>query len=249
MPAASARISILDTLGGGKRVLLAVAAPAELKAVLAGLGAQHEGGLDEGGSPWRERVVAPGVGVVLTGVGKANAAGAVGHVLRSEIHAGVLSVGIAGALPPSSGDPPLSILDAVAATSCVLSDEGVQSPTGFRDLPSLGFPFGRFEGSGVPVDEGWRVVLGGVAGRSGAIATVSTCSGTDALAREVAARTGALAEGMEGAAVALVAHTLGLKSGELRVISNTTGDRDRQIWRVGEALSRLTHLIRAISSV
>ncbi len=219
-------------------MLLAVAAPAELRAVLAGLGAA-----DDGPSAWRERVVSPGVGVVLTGVGKANAAGAVGHVLRPEIHAGVLSVGIAGALPTLSGDPPLAILDAVAATACVFGDEGVQSPTEFRDLPSLGFPFGGFEGSGVPVDQEWLGELSGITGRAGAVATVSTCSGIDALARAVAARTGALAEGMEGAAVALVAHHLGVKCGELRVISNTTGDRDRQVWRVKEALAQLTHLI------
>jgi futalosine hydrolase len=48
---------------------------------------------------------------------------------------------------------------------------------------------------------------------------------------------------MEGAAVALAAVRLGLAFGELRVISNTTGDRARQQWDLKGALARLTDVI------
>ena len=44
---------------------------------------------------------------------------------------------------------------------------------------------------------------------------------------------------MEGAAIALVADTLDIRAAELRVISNSTGDRDRQVWNIREALDRL----------
>ena len=69
-----------------------------------------------------------------------------------------------------------------------------------------------------------------------------------ACAHEVARRTRAVAEAMEGAAVGFTARRLGLATGsapafaELRVISNTTGDRSRQVWDLPRALSRLEQL-------
>jgi futalosine hydrolase len=72
-----------------------------------------------------------------------------------------------------------------------------------------------------------------------AIATVSTCSGTNALAREIVTRTGAEVEAMEGAAVGLVASRLGVGFAEVRVISNTTGDRGSQQWDLPGALAAL----------
>jgi futalosine hydrolase len=47
---------------------------------------------------------------------------------------------------------------------------------------------------------------------------------------------------MEGAAVALAARRAGVRYGEVRVISNTTGDRDRQRWAIGAALAVLSDL-------
>jgi futalosine hydrolase len=77
-------------------------------------------------------------------------------------------------------------------------------------------------------------LAGALAGsRTGVIATVSTCSGTDARAAAIAQRTGAIAEAMEGAAVALAALRIGgpgFPVLEVRAISNTTGDRPRQRW-------------------
>ena len=73
----------------------------------------------------------------------------------------------------------------------------------------------------------------------GPIATVATCSGTDAAAAEVARRTGAVAEAMEGAAVVHAARRLRTRAIELRVISNTTGDRPAQRWDLTGALSAL----------
>ena len=58
---------------------------------------------------------------------------------------------------------------------------------------------------------------------SGPTATGAQCSGTEAAAREIVRRTGAVAEAMEGAAVVHAARRLGTAGIELRVISNTTG--------------------------
>ncbi|MBL8760188.1 MAG: futalosine hydrolase, partial [Phycisphaerae bacterium] len=79
--------------------------------------------------------------------------------------------------------------------------------------------------------------------RVGAIATVSVCSGTDELAAEIRSRTGAIAEGMEGAACGLVAARMGVRFAELRVVSNHTGRRDRQGWNLEGAFRRLGELL------
>ena len=58
---------------------------------------------------------------------------------------------------------------------------------------------------------------------------MSTCTGTDATARAIEARTGGAVENMEGAAVAHVAHLHGVPVGEVRGISNIVTDRDTEI--------------------
>ena len=83
---------------------------------------------------------------------------------------------------------------------------------------------------------------------TGPVATVSTCSGTDSLAAAVQTRTGAVVEAMEGAAVALVARRLDIPCGELRVVSNTTGDRPNQQWDIRGALDRLGAVIGRLAA-
>ena len=65
--------------------------------------------------------------------------------------------------------------------------------------------------------------------------TVNTCTGTDAAARAIEARTGGAVENMEGAAVAHVAHLHGVPVGEVRGISNMVTNRDTGAWRLKEA--------------
>ena len=92
---------------------------------------------------------------------------------------------------------------------------------------------------GVDADPGLLAALRGAVDGIGVIATVSTCSASDPGAREIAQRTGARAEAMEGAAVATVARTLGVAFAEVRAISNTAGDRERQRWDIASALDAL----------
>lgn len=226
----------------GTATLLVVAAPAEALAVAGAFGAPPPAG------PWELRRLTGGdrggeFDLVVSGVGKANAAGATARFADAARHGCVLSVGIAGALPGSG----LTLGEVVAAGACVYSDEGIETPDGFLDCGQMGFPLGDFAGREVPVDARVLSWLGGLVGeaggRVGRIATVSTCSGTDELARRVVERTAAIAEAMEGAAVVQVARRLGLAGGEVRAVSNTTGDRARQVWKIRAALDSLSAVL------
>lgn len=184
--------------------------------------------------------------LVLTGVGKVNAAAGVLSVIDTSCHSAVLSVGVAGSLPGSG----LEIGQVVAATASVYADEGLETDGGFQTLSQLGFPPGPFSGESIPADPQLLPWLKQVADASGPIATVSTCSGTDARAAAVRARTGAIAEAMEGAAIghALARRHPGLPFGELRAISNRTGRRDAQGWNLNLALARLSAALQALDT-
>lgn len=223
------------------RCLLVVAAPKELSAVLEGF----------------ECVIhtqpAPGVPIPLddsfdaigAGVGKASAAAATARALTTETYGSVISIGIAGSLPKKdqSGHA-LEIGQTIAAARSVFSDEGVGAPDGFIPLSEIGFaPFSNNQ-MGMDHDPALTAVLSQLTDTTGIIATVSWCSGDDGCALGVIKRTGAVAEAMEGAAVSVAAQMIdpSIRTGELRVISNTTGHRDRQQWDLDLALGRLTHL-------
>jgi futalosine hydrolase len=179
--------------------------------------------------------------VVVGGIGRTNAAAATTEaIVRDGPFDAVLNTGVAGALPGGG----LALGDVVVASSCVYAEEGLATPEGFDDLSSIGLSLGDFEGNTVPVDERLLSVLG-ERFRAGPIATVATCSGTDASAREVVRRTGAIAEAMEGAAAVHAARRLGVAGIELRTVSNTTGDRDRQAWDLGRALAALGESVRS----
>lgn len=186
--------------------------------------------------------------VVVSGIGRTNAAAATTEALlkRGPFDA-VINAGIAGALPDSE----LRIADAVVASACVYVEEGLITSRGFGDMAAMGLSLGDFEGNTVPVDEVLLEKLSEVF-PIGPIATVATCSGTDAAAAEVVRRTGAVAEAMEGAAVVHAARRLRVPAIELRVISNTTGDRAKQMWDMDGAFKALGlavgQAIRAFSS-
>lgn len=175
-----------------------------------------------------------GVVTVAGGIGRTNAAAATTEAILRHGPRAVLSVGVAGVLPGSE----LALGEIVVASRCVYVEEGLVTPAGFADMRGLGFPLGDFEGNAVPVSETLLARLGSI-GRTGAIATVATCSGTDDAAREVVRRTSAIAEAMEGAAVVHAARRLGVPAIEIRAISNTTGDRERQRWDLSLACDAL----------
>jgi futalosine hydrolase len=235
----------LDAILAGRRALLVVAVDAEANAIRRGLGLP-----DHPHAPWSRTEINECFDLVVTGVGKSNAAGGTARTLDPIRHAAVLNLGIAGALPRESA-PPLPIGSTIAATRSILADEGMLAPSGFASLAQMGFaPIASAEhgsdGMSVTVHGPLLDALAPLVDATGPIATVSTCSANDGLAHDTAQRTGALAEAMEGAAVGTVALALGVPFLELRAISNTTGDRERQEWNIRaafDALSRVASML------
>ncbi len=183
--------------------------------------------------------------LVVSGIGRTNAAAATTEaIIRDGPFGLVVCAGVAGVLPEGG----LSIAETVVATACVYFEEGVMTPGGFENIAAMGFALGDFEGNVVPVDTEALSRLGDHF-RRGPIATIATCSGSDEAAREVVQRTGAVAEAMEGAAVVHAAHRLGIGALELRTISNTTGNRPQQVWRLDDALAALGPAVREMARI
>jgi len=233
-----------------------VAARAEAEAVIRGLERASGGGVGErvrfhGDVDWRARPVGERFDLVLSGVGKANAAGAVARVFVAPRHGGVLSIGFGG------GFNGLNPGDAVVASESLYGDEGAIRPAGWETAAAFGFPAGAGIGEaaslagggmGVRSDEELVAALRHAADAAdltchvGPVATVSTCSGVGDLADRVRERTGAAAEAMEGAAVGLTAKRLDPEAlfAECRIISNHVGPDPR--WDAEAALAGLERL-------
>jgi futalosine hydrolase len=169
----------------------------------------------------------PSIEIVRMGVGPVNAAHAVTLAIATNKPTQILVCGIGGAYPASG----LGVGDVVCADVEVYGDLGAQSPSGFLDMRTLGFPvvdaktplFNEIPMQLFPLKHRVRFI------------TVSTCTGTESDARAIELRTGGAVENMEGAAVAHVAHLHGVPVGEVRGISNTVTNRDTKSWRIRDA--------------
>lgn len=207
-------------------LVLLMPTPREYAAVAGALGAPLEV------EPWQV-TRAGGFALAMCGIGKANAAGAVAAILSGlDRPRGFICLGVAGSLPGS----PAAIGDAVLASPSLFLDEGVQTGEGLITCEQLGFPIGP-EGGVIAPDQGLEAILAPLSDHTGPIGTVSSCAGTDDLARRRGRH--AIAEAMEGAAAGLAAWRLGAPFAELRAISNTTGARENQIWDLERAMTRL----------
>lgn len=244
-----------------------VAAPKEARAVARGIA-----GREVEPDHWALTPMGERFDLLLSGVGKSNAAGATARAIDLARHTGVINLGIAGVLAATivedgcavvaegectvssrASARPLEIGGVVVASESVFADEGSATPDGFIDIGRLGFPpiarGSALASVSVPGDEMLVRALVREFPLCAPVATVSTCSGTDAAAREVSRRTGAAAEAMEGAAVGLAAWRIGgfaLPFVEVRVISNTTGDRPVQRWDLKLAFERLAEVAAAL---
>jgi len=197
----------------------------------------------KGGAEFR---VSPSVWVLQTGIGKANAAARVAHTLARTKVQRVINLGVAGSLPGSG----LDLGQAVLASRSIFADEGVDTPNGFLDCKAMGFPiYQDDDGTGISPDQELLASLQVLGLSEVVVATVSTCSGRDELATRIRRRTGASAEAMEGAAVMLACKHAGVPAAEIRIISNTTGDRESQTWDIGLAMTRLGAIAHQLSDI
>ena len=169
----------------------------------------------------------PELRIIVTGVGPVNAAHALTMAIAERRPDRVINIGIGGAYPLSG----LAIGDVACASEEVYGDLGAQSPTGFLDMRSLGFPV---IGGDLPIFNEIPLQIFPVTRRVRFV-TVSTCTGTEDSARAIEARTGGAVENMEGAAIAHVAHLHRIPVGEVRGISNIVTNRDKKSWRLEDA--------------
>jgi len=191
---------------------------------------------------------------IATGVGKTNAAHGMTLVLERLAPSGVLSFGVAGAFPESG----LHVGDLALATAEIYGDEGSFSPSGWLSTRELGFPLAQARGAPCynefPIDP-QRVGMAsriladaGDAPRRGRFVTVSSCSGTNARAAEVAERFAVIAETMEGAAHAHVAAMRDMAFLEVRGISNVVEDRDPSRWNLSAATGIAAKAARTLAA-
>ncbi|MYX76202.1 futalosine hydrolase, partial [Streptomyces sp. SID3915] len=153
----------------------------------------------------------------------------------------VVSAGIGGGFAPAA---PVGSL--VVASAIVAADLGAETPDGFVPVTGLGFGRDLF----VPPAALVREVAEATGAVRGRVLTVSTVTGSAArTAALLAAHPGAVAEAMEGFGVAEAADRLGVPVLELRAVSNAVGPRDRDAWRIGEALAALTEAFGKIAPV
>ena len=174
------------------------------------------------------------------GVGKVEASLALTRRLSAERPEVVIGFGVSGAFP----DRGLSVGDVCIVDEETFADEGLVTGEGFEDLVGLGLASAQRW----VADPQWTARVAAVL--PGALhvrgTTVSTISGTDAVASAYAARTHAATESMEGAAVARVCEAFDVPWVQVRSISNRVGDRARGGWDLSLAKARLHEAVRLL---
>lgn len=170
--------------------------------------------------------------VLAGGAGPASAAASAAYALASDRYDLVISAGIGGGFPGVAPVGSLVVADRIGA-----ADLGAETPAGFVPVTDLGF--GRVWHH--PPRSLVRAVAAATGAATGDILTVSTVTGSAGRAAALlAAHPGARAEAMEGFGVAEAADRTGVPVLEIRAVSNAVGPRDRDAWRIGDALAALT---------
>lgn len=200
------------------KILIVTAVAAERDAVLRGLAGndQYE--------------------VIAAGVGPAAAASRTAKTLAAGHYKFVISAGIGGGFP---GQAPIGSL--VIASAIIAADLGSETPEGFISVDELGFGSSHIQPPAELAEQLSRTLqAAGLTATYAPILSVSTTTGTSETAAALAARVpGAAVEAMEGFGVAQAAQDFGLPVFEIRAISNLVGPRDRDAWRIPEALQAL----------
>ncbi|MCX5141973.1 MULTISPECIES: futalosine hydrolase [unclassified Streptomyces] len=179
--------------------------------------------------------------VLAGGAGPSAAAASAAFALAADRYDLVISAGIGGGFAGAAPVGTLLVADAVVA-----ADLGAETAGGFVPVTALGFGRDRF----TPPPALVRETAAATGARTGTVLTVSTVTGSAGRAAALlAAHPGAVAEAMEGFGVAEAADRLGVPVLEIRAVSNAVGPRDRDAWRIGDALSALTEAFGQLTPV
>ena len=130
--------NLLDPIRAGRPLLLVVAAASEARSVVEGVTGSRPDSLR---IRWSPEELNGRVSLLLTGVGKANAAGAVGHALANKEFGAIVSIGVGGALPTDESVEAFHHApgDVVCCARSVFADEGVISGSGWETMADRGF--------------------------------------------------------------------------------------------------------------
>ena len=176
------------------------------------------------------------------GVGPASAAAGTARLLATGRYRAVLSAGIAGGFP---GRAPVGAT--VLASRSIAADLGAESPDGFLPIEDLGFGTSLLPADPVLLEALAEALPTAI---TGDVLTLATVTGTVETARRLAARfPEAAAEAMEGFGVATAAQHAGVPFAELRTVSNPIGPRDRESWRLAEALAALRAAVAVLPEI
>jgi futalosine hydrolase len=205
--------------------------------------------------------------VGTTGIGKVNAAAVTAAVLSEFGASEVWNIGCAGAY----GGRGLRIGDVLISEKCICADEGILEQDGPSPTSSLGIPLVRTDDNSFydcfPLIEyldskGVRALIpagacdngcsGGVLKggrfdiRYGPSLTVGMTSGDVETAEARLRRFPALAENMEGSAIAQTCLLFGAAFLEIRGISNMAGLRDKAQWDIDAAIQNCNVVVKRL---
>lgn len=208
------------------KILIMTSVEAEQNAIKEGIGSENE------------RFT-----VALAGVGPMSAAANTATMLSTSEYSLVINMGIAGGFPERA-----KIGDVVVALKMVAADLGAESEDGFKTIEELGFGKSGLTCDPEIVGRVQKAIQqhSSISVHARTILTLSTVTGTDKSLKRLMQRfPEAGAEAMEGYGVATAAELKGIPCMEIRSISNLIGPRDREAWRIKDALDSL----RTVSSI
>lgn len=176
--------------------------------------------------------------ICVAGVGKINSSAATATLIERYQPRMVINTGCAGAYPGSG----LAIGGLAVASAELLGDEGAATSNGWLGLREMNLPYLTKEGqryyNEIPLsrhasERAMQLAdYQGINMLRGRFITVSTCSGSLSRGEEMTQRFGAIAENMEGAAIALVCLRYGIDCLEIRGISNLVEERNLANWDI-----------------
>jgi futalosine hydrolase len=179
--------------------------------------------------------------VCITGVGLMAATYGLTYELTKEPAGLVVGVGVAGAF-----NRDIRLAECVLVRSEQLAEFGAEDGEAFLDV----FGMGLVNGDEHPYSGGKLInplsdIPAPMAGlRQVDSLTVVKVSGQEPTIEERIKRYGADIEGMEGAALHYVCEKMGVPNVQLRAISNYVTRRDRNAWKMPEAIGALNTLLQ-----
>lgn len=178
------------------------------------------------------------VAALITGVGITATAYQMGRILAAHPFDLAVNIGLAGSFSKSL--PPESVVEVVREE---FGDLGAEDHDQFIDIFGLGlqernsFPFK--DGFLFPLESGVNIMnISKVKG-----STVHTVHGSEKSISAFTERSDAEVESMEGAAFFYACNQAGIPSLQIRAISNFVEPRNRETWKVKEALKALQQFL------